>query len=184
MAKKKKEKIYRPILDYRHLFETSSPKDFLRNIFFSYNFTRHNSIRYKLDFKSRMNRIIQVFNYFDEDDLYIYFKINHDLHKNKSKYDYLNSLYVLVSELMSQTPKDDFFELDFDLISDPSYIFHFYSELDPKIINFARDFLLYGYDYKEVRVLHSLQFQDYRDSIEETYQKELLPIDMSQRSYY
>jgi hypothetical protein len=177
----KKFKKNNKILDYKVLFKTLSPKDFLKSIFFSINFTKQNCTKHKIDFTYRMQKVNQVFNYFHEDDLYKYFKINHEFHKDKSKLEYVNSLYLLMSDLISQIPSVEFYPLENNLIAKPIYLHQ--AKYIPQLLNILRDFLDY-YDTEDIMKKESLLFFEYKAFLKEIYQKELLPIDISQQSYF
>lgn len=179
MAGKKYKKPHR-VLDYKVLFETLSPREFLGDIFFSHHFTVFNCIKHKIDFKYRFKAVNRVFSYFHEDDLYRYFQINHSLHKDKSKYEYINTLCTLMSDLIDQTPSIEFTPLE-DQAATPTYVY--YDKELPKLSNIARDF----YGHSEVKLIlrkEVLQFKEYKEHLKEIYQRELLPLDITQQSFF
>ena len=176
-----KKRTNNKVLDFKHLFETSSKREFLGIIYYAYNMIKHNCSRNKINFKSRLDRLDQVFNYFHEDDLYMFFKINHELHKDKSKFDYIFSIYSLFTDLISQTPEIEFVQLDEELIATPKYI-HYGTGL-PFLVNLSRDFFIYNLDTLHIFNKEELCFHEYKTFLKEIHQEGLIPLDISSYSF-
>lgn len=168
--------------DLKHLFNTQSPRDFLRTIYYSEHLFKYYCVKNKMNYEVKRKIFNQVFTYFHEDDLYMYFKIHYNLNKDKSKFDYVFSMYTLFSDLINQIPKEDFVPLEEEIPSPPIYVDHA-KEL-PASINFARDFLYYYSKNHDLARKEEKHIYVIGDLIKEIYQKELFPIDISQYSYY
>lgn len=169
--------------DYASLFESLSPKQFLAFIFRSPHLARRKAMHWKVEYKKMIMDFIKIYNYFNEDDLYKFFQINHELNRDKNQYEYLKSLFHCTQDLIEQVPYEEFLPLMEPVSKDPIYIYGF-DKATPILSNFARDYIYYNRDTQELRKMYSLDATPLYEMIEEIYQEGLLPIDISQRSYY
>jgi hypothetical protein len=175
-------KLYRYKLNYKEMFETLPPKQFLGCIFFVPNFARLLSIRMKASYENKVRELSHLFNYFHEDDLYEYFRLNHVLHKDKSKEDYLYQLFILIYDLLKDISLEEFEPLEFEQYANPIYIYN--SHYSSELLNITRDVLIYGFYSQEVRKKHTLTYDVFIESLKEIYQEGLLPLDISMQSYF
>lgn len=173
----------RKVLDYKNAFETLSPKMFLGIIFFTPRFTQLLCSRWDMDYSNKIRQVSQLFNYYHEDDLYEFFRINHSLHKDKSKDDYLFQLFILIQDLLKDISPDDFVELKGDLIAPPTEIYIDSSKHKSYLVNISREFFVYGFYVHELKKRHGYDHPYLMAALKKIYQRELLPIDISLQPY-
>jgi hypothetical protein len=179
MAIKKRNK---PIPDYKDLFNHLPRKQFLGSIFLRSSFIIRMATRFNMNPLPLTKNFNQLFNYYHEDDLYQFFKINHSLHKDKSKYDYLFTLYLLIADLYRDIPSDEFVEYKYNIQAKPEYVY--YSNTYPELSNIARDFFEYGFHRGEIKERYGVDFITFQKRILGVYQEGLLPLDITLQSYY
>ena len=171
-------KIPRKIPNYNQLFEILPKKKFLNSIFISPRFVKTYAFFWSADFNNKIKMLNQVFTYYDEDDLYQYFKINHSLHKDKSKYDYILTLFHLITDLHKYSSPNVFIDNNNEYC-DPIYIYQQSPNVTPEKYNIVRDLIYYGYSAKDVRIKFGYNPKNFKKILKELYQEELLPLDIT-----
>lgn len=173
--------------DYKELFETSSPEYFLSYIFLTPHFIRAMSIYWDNSYEDKVHKLALLYNYYHDDDLYEFFRVNHILNKDRPKDEYKKQLFALVSELWNDIPKDsslNFVQLSESLKASPEYLYYFDLDMPPERINIARDFLVLGLSPMEVRKKHSLQHYSFIEAMKEVRQNELVPLSLDEPGLY
>jgi hypothetical protein len=184
VMKKKKKRLNQSVVHYSDLFEKAKDKDFL-DLIFSSNFIFRYSSHWNMMYGKVAVKLLQVRSYFHDDDLYQYFKINHLLNKDKSKKSYEDSLFKLVTSLSLHVYIDDDVNyLETNVSPEYIYGYELKSKLTPASISFARDYFYYGYDFEDLKAKYGLRYNYLIKKLKEIYQLELLPVDISQASYY
>jgi hypothetical protein len=172
-------KIPKKIPDYNKLFEKLSRKNFLIKIFVSPRFARTYAFFWASAIENKIKMLNQVFTYYNEDDLYKYFEINHLLHKDKSKYDYIFTLFHLITDLHRYSSEDNFSKLEDVYFSDPIYIYRESSAIEPEKYNLIRDLVYYGQAPRDIRDKFKYNSKNFKKLLKKIYQEELLPLDIT-----
>jgi hypothetical protein len=167
------------IPDYAKLFKTLSKKHFLNKIFFSKKFVKNFSSFWKNDLDSKIKKIGQIFDYYHEDDLYEYFKINHSLHKNKPKFEYMFTLFSLLTDLARYMSIDDTTEIKDFYCSEPIYVYNQSPDVTPELSNLIRDFFYCGYSLRDIRIMYGYNPENFKKLLKKVYQEDLTPLDIT-----
>lgn len=172
-------KIPRSVPHYGKLFETLPKRVFLGHIFFNPRFARTYSYFWDINLDNKIKTLSQIFAYFDEDDLYKYFEINHSFHKDKPKFEYAYTLFHLLTDLSKDISTEEFVPLNDVYPCNPIYIFNQSPNVAPEVANMARDILYNGYSIRDVRIMYGYNPEYYKDMLKMVYQEELLPLDIT-----
>lgn len=164
---------------YGELFEKLPKRSFLGHIFINPRFARTFANYWRVNLDSKIDLLHQIFTYFDEDDLYRYFEINHSFHKDKSKYDYAFSLFRLLTDLSQDISTEEFVPLEDIYPADPIFIFNESPDVIPEVANMARDLLYIGEKLKDVRIRYGYNSENFKKMLKAVYQEELLPLDIT-----
>lgn len=167
------------IPDYAKLFETLSKKDFLNNIFLSPRFIKIFSSFWRNDLDNKTEKISQIFDYYHKDDLYKYFKINHLLHKNKPKLEYIFTLFHLLTDLAKYMSVSDTVKLNDKHFCDPIYIYNQSPNVVPEFNNLIRDFFYCGYSLRDIRIMYGYNPENFKNLLKKVYQEDLTPLDIT-----
>lgn len=172
-------KIPKKIPDYNKLFEKLSKKNFLIKIFISPRFARTYAFFWASSIESKIKMLNQVFTYYNEDDLYKYLEINHSLHKDKSKYDYIFTLFHLITDLHRYSFDQNFVESQEDIEVKPVYIYKEIEKVEPEKYNLIRDLYYCGLSLKDIRIKYGYNPDNFKKLLKKIYQEELLPLDIN-----
>lgn len=172
-------KIKKKIPNYKNLFETLNKKQFLYFIFCDPRFAELYSSAWDNSLTSKCKKLSEIFTYFNKDDLYKYFEINHSLHKNKSKLKYIFTLFHLLTDLSSSVSPSDFEELKDIYTSDSIYIYNQSPDVIPELNNIIRDLFYCGYSLKEIRIKYGYNPKYFRQVLKKVYQEDLTPLDIT-----
>lgn len=170
-------KIPRKIPDYKSLFEKLPKKIFLAKIFISPRFARTYAFFWRTPIESKIKLLNQVFNYYDEDDLWKYFEINHSLHKDKSKHDYIFTLFHLITDLYKYSFEENLIENTF--CSNPIFIQKETDKVEPEKYNLIRDLYYYNFSLRDIRIKYGYNSENFKKLLKKIYQEELLPLDIT-----
>lgn len=182
----KQDKYYKEIYSgtfvakYKDLINHLPKERYLSKIFFNPKFVLAWSYYLHSPYESCKDRLDVVYSNFSIDDLYIYFKLNHEINKDKEERQYLNSLFELISDLaIGYTNKKD----EYYVIENPCLVYGPVTHQKKSILNIDRDFHYYRYSSYDLKIKYGFNNEDYWRNIKEIYQLDLGPIDISQGSY-
>lgn len=165
--------------NYSLLFQTLSEKEFINYVFHKPFLAIDFSRTWIFEFEHTIRRLDSIINFFHEDDLYSYFKINHSLNFNLDKDSYRNSIFRVIVDMSSQVLTEE--SMTLDLSSSPIKVFGITNYCNNSAVNFARELFYYDcyvYDLEKIFSKESI-----KKNLKEIHQFELLPIDISQKSY-
>jgi hypothetical protein len=162
--------------DFKKLYETLSAREFTNYVLLHPYLSRRAASHWKTSYEKKLIDFYKVHDYYHMEDLYKYFEINHELNKDKEVQEYRTALIHLILDLAEQIPKEDFISLEEDLEAGPAYVYGHTTEL-PFISNIAHDFF-YGIDINQL-----YRMDHYLDILKRIYQKGLMPLDISEKSY-
>lgn len=168
------------VAEYKNLINYLPKERYLSKIFFNPKFVLYWSFLTKSAYDTCKARLDAVYSNFDIDDIYTYLKLNHELNKHKEERNYLYSVFELINDLSV-----GYLIQDIEYLPEPKRYFVYGPVMHNKknTVNTARDFLYNNYSYGDLRNKYGFNREDYKRKMKEIYQSELLPIDISQRSY-
>jgi hypothetical protein len=162
--------------DFKKLYETLSAREFTDYVLLHPYLSRRAASHWKASYEKKLIDFHKVYNYYHSEDLYKYFEINHELNKDKESQSYRTALIHLILDLADQIPKEEFILLEEELETGPVHVYGHTTEA-PFISNLAHDFF-YGIDLNQF-----YRMDHYHDILKRIYQKGLMPLDISEKSY-
>ena len=162
--------------DLKKMYQTLSAREFINYILLHPYLSKRVASHWKASYEKKLVDSYKIYDYYHIDDLCKYFEINHELNKDKDLQGYRTALIHLVLDLANQIPKENFVALEEEPETGPIYVEGHTTEL-PFISNIAHDFF-YGINLNDI-----YRNDHYQDILKRIYQKGLMPLDISEKTY-
>lgn len=166
------------VIKYKELFETLPQREYLSRIFFNPKFILYWSFLMRVSYQLTQRKLETVYSNFNENDLYIYLKLNHDLNKDKDERHYMYSIYNVIDSLY--TGYEQPLEVRNIINQEQCLVYGFSNYYKKPLVNAARDFYKYDFSLYDLKMKYGYRSNEYIEKLKEIYQLDLCPIDISQ----